>query len=71
VHVDLPVLQEMRPMSKTKSLRVRADGDRPAGDGRAAPELEAKAWLARANCPETAVDVTEEQSDVSSENRSR
>jgi ferredoxin len=32
----------------------------PVGDGRVAPELEEKAWLARANCPEAALDVTEE-----------
>jgi ferredoxin len=30
----------------------------PVGDGRVAPELEEKAWLARA--PEAALDVTEE-----------
>jgi ferredoxin len=31
---------------------------RAAGDGTIAPGLEEKAWLAKANCPEMAVDVT-------------
>lgn len=30
-----------------------------AGDGIVPPELEDKAWLARANCPEDAVIITE------------
>jgi ferredoxin len=33
---------------------------RERGDGRAAPSLEAKARLAQANCPELAIEVTEE-----------
>jgi ferredoxin len=33
---------------------------RAAGDGRVAPGLEEKAWLARASCPEQAVEVSEE-----------
>jgi ferredoxin len=33
---------------------------RAAGDGQVAPGLEDKAWLARASCPEEAVDVIEE-----------
>ena len=32
------------------------------GDGKVPAGLEDKAWLARANCPELAIDVTEEQS---------
>ena len=32
------------------------------GDGTVAAGLEDKAWLARANCPELAIDVTEEPS---------
>jgi len=32
------------------------------GDGTVAAGLEDKAWLARANCPELAIDVIEEQS---------
>jgi ferredoxin len=30
------------------------------GDGTVAPGLEDKAWLAKANCPELAIEVTEE-----------
>jgi ferredoxin len=30
------------------------------GDGSVPPGLEDKAWLAKANCPEIAIDVTEE-----------
>lgn len=30
------------------------------GDGTVPPGLEDQAWLARANCPEIAIDVTEE-----------
>jgi ferredoxin len=30
------------------------------GDGRVPPALEEKAWLARANCPEFAVEIIEE-----------
>ena len=33
---------------------------REAGDGRVPPGLEEKAWLAKANCPELAIEVTEE-----------
>jgi ferredoxin len=33
---------------------------REAGDGTVPPGLEDKAWLARANCPELAVEVTED-----------
>jgi len=33
---------------------------REAGDGRVPPSLEEKAWLAKANCPELAIEVTEE-----------
>jgi ferredoxin len=33
---------------------------REVGDGRVPPELEAKAWLARANCPEFAIEIIEE-----------
>ena len=33
---------------------------REAGDGSVPPELEAKAWLAQSNCPEFAIEVTEE-----------
>jgi len=33
---------------------------RERGDGRVAGPLEAKAWLAKANCPELAVEVIEE-----------
>jgi ferredoxin len=32
---------------------------RELGDGAVTAELEAKAWLAQANCPELAVDVIE------------
>ena len=32
---------------------------REAGDGTVPPGLEEKAWLAKANCPELAIDVTE------------
>jgi ferredoxin len=31
-----------------------------AGDGTVAPGLEDKAWLARANCPETAIELFED-----------
>lgn len=34
---------------------------RVRGDGRVAPELEEKAYLARANCPEFAIEVIEEE----------
>lgn len=30
------------------------------GDGKVPPGLEAKAWLARANCPEFAIEIIEE-----------
>ena len=30
------------------------------GDGRVPPELEDKAWLAKSNCPELAIDISEE-----------
>jgi ferredoxin len=33
---------------------------REIGDGRVPPGLEDKAWLAKANCPELAVEVTED-----------
>ncbi len=33
---------------------------REVGDGTVPPGLEDKAWLAQANCPELAIDVTEE-----------
>jgi len=33
---------------------------RASGDGRVPPELEAKARLAKANCPEFAVEIAEE-----------
>jgi len=33
---------------------------REVGDGRVPSELEPKAWLAKANCPELAIDVIEE-----------
>jgi ferredoxin len=33
---------------------------REVGDGTVPPGLEDKAWLARANCPEFAVEVTED-----------
>ncbi|HYS49201.1 MAG TPA: ferredoxin [Xanthobacteraceae bacterium] len=33
---------------------------REAGDGTVPPALEQKAWLAKANCPELAVEVIEE-----------
>jgi ferredoxin len=33
---------------------------REVGDGSVPPDLEPKAWLARANCPEQAIDVIEE-----------
>ena len=33
---------------------------RAAGDGSVAPGFEEKAWLARASCPEEAIEVTEE-----------
>jgi ferredoxin len=34
---------------------------REVGDGGVPPGLEEKAWLARANCPELAIEVIEEQ----------
>jgi len=34
---------------------------RESGDGTVPPGLESKAWLARANCPEMAVEVTEDE----------
>src|SRR5262245_51828453 len=33
---------------------------RPVGDGTVKPEHADRAWLAKANCPELAIDVTEE-----------
>jgi ferredoxin len=33
---------------------------RAAGDGRVAPGLEPKAWRARDNCPEGAVEISED-----------
>jgi ferredoxin len=33
---------------------------RERGDGTVPPGLEAKAWLAKSNCPELAIDVIEE-----------
>jgi ferredoxin len=46
---------ELFELDELGNAREIGDGGVPAG-------LEDKAWLARANCPELAIDVTEEQS---------
>ena len=60
----LPALKEIRPMLKTKLIRVRVDRDRCQGHSSgfpysmrsAMPRLEEKALLARANCLEAVIE---------------